>query len=195
MRKPPASELLTMIAFTAVLCWCLVLLVPRCALAQDTVSLAPALTTEAAAALDNPVASFSNFFAAVRDGQYWLAVMFALVFVVGLVRTAGKKIHALIPDDTQHPVLKPVEAVLAFIFDTKVGAWLLNWTTAISGCLLASYMAGAKVDGATWKTAILISTSATTLVELKADVMEWWEAKKKGAPPDPAATAPGGGAA
>lgn len=132
--------------------------------------------------LDEPLTSAKGFYHAVTTGNGWLAAMFILFFLVGGIRIVGKRIHAMIPDDTKHPVLKPVEKVLFFIFDTKIGGWVMNWLSAIGGCLSTAAMAGVPVDGGAWKVAIMASTGGTALIELKDDVLEWWDtrnAKKK----------------
>lgn len=127
--------------------------------------------------LEEPLTSAHGFYMAVRTGNGWLAAMFMLFFFVGFIRIIGKRIHAMIPDDTKNKFLVPVERVLFFIFDTKIGGWVLNWLSAIGGCLSASAMAGAPVDAAAWKVSILASTGGTALIELKDDVMEWWDKK------------------
>jgi hypothetical protein len=125
--------------------------------------------------LESPFASAKSFYTAVKTGNGWLAAMFMLFFLVGFIRIVGKRIHAMIPDDTKNKFLIPVERVLFFIFDTKIGGWILNWLSAIGGCLSAAAMAGSPVDAAAWKVAILASTGGTALIELKDDVMEWWD--------------------
>jgi hypothetical protein len=127
--------------------------------------------------LDAPLSSVKGFYDAVKAGNGWLAAMFLLFFLVGFLRVAGKKLHSWIPDDTSSPLLKPVEKLLRFVFDTKLGGWLLNWASAVGGCLSVAAMAGAPVDAAAWKVAILASTGGTALIELKDDVMEWWTAR------------------
>jgi hypothetical protein len=127
--------------------------------------------------LDEPLTSAKGFYHAVTTGNGWLAAMFILFFFVGLIRIVGKRVHAMIPDDTKHPVLRPIEKALFFIFDTKIGGWLMNWLAAIGGCLSTAAMAGLPVDAAAWKVAIMASTGGTALIELKDDVMEWWDAK------------------
>jgi len=127
--------------------------------------------------LDAPLTSAKGFYTAVKTGNGWLAAMFMLFFLVGAIRIVGKRIHAMIPDDTKNKFLIPVEKLLFFIFDTKIGGWLLNWLSAIGGCLSASAMAGMPVDAGAWKVAILASTGGTALIELKDDVMEWWDKK------------------
>ena len=127
--------------------------------------------------LDEPLTSAHGFYMAVKTGNGWLAAMFMLFFFVGAIRIIGKRIHAMIPDDTKNKFLVPVEKVLYFIFDTKIGGWLLNWMSAIGGCLSSAAMAGVPVDSKAWKVAILASTGGTALIELKDDVMEWWDKK------------------
>jgi len=130
-----------------------------------------------APSLDEPLTSAHGFYMAVKTGNGWLAAMFMLFFLVGAIRIVGKRIHAMIPDDTKNKFLVPVEKILYVIFDTKIGGWVLNWLSAIGGCLSAAAMAGMPVDGAAWKVAILASTGGTALIELKDDVMEWWDKK------------------
>lgn len=128
--------------------------------------------------LDQPWTSAKGFYTSVKTGNGWLAAMFMLFFFVGFLRVVGKRVHAMIPDDTKHPVLKPVEKALWFVFDTKVGGWLLNWLSAVGGCLSAAAAAGMAVDATAWKVAIMASTGGTALIELKDDVMEWWDARQ-----------------
>jgi hypothetical protein len=128
--------------------------------------------------LDQPLTSAKGFYLAVKEGQGWLAAMFILFFLVGSIRTAGKWLHGLIPDDTTNWLLRPVESVLRFIFDTRIGGWLLNWTSAIGGCLSTAFVAGLPVDAAAWKVAILASTGGTVLIELKGDILDWWEKRQ-----------------
>jgi hypothetical protein len=116
----------------------------------------------------------AGFYEAVMTGNGWLAAMFLLFFFVGFLRTAGKRLHDMIPDDTNNKILKPLESVLYFIFDTKIGGWGLNWLSAIGGCLAAATLAGHVVDANAWKVALLASTGGTALVELKDDIMGWW---------------------
>jgi hypothetical protein len=134
--------------------------------------------------INNPVGAFKAFYIACKDGNWTLAAALLLFVLVGAVRMFGKKVHALIPDTN------PLDIPFAFLFDTKIGGWVLNWATAIGGCLSMAYMAGMPVDGAAWKTALLASTGGTMLIELKDDVMEWWKARQEKlaavpAPPKP----------
>jgi len=139
--------------------------------------------------LDEPLTSAKGFVKAVKTGNGWLAAMFMLFFFVGFMRLIGKRIHAMIPDDTKHVLLKPIEAFLRFVFDTKIGGWALNWMSAVGGCLSTAAIAGMPVDAAAWKVAILASTGGTALVELKDDVMEWWDARNAAAEAERAAKA------
>jgi len=137
--------------------------------------------------LDEPLTSAKGFYKAVKTGNGWLAAMFMLFFLVGAIRIVGKRIHAMIPDDTKQFALKPIEAFLRFVFDTKIGGWLLNWLSAVGGCLSTAAMAGLPVDAASWKVAVLASTGGTALIELKDDVMEWWDARNAAAEAERAA--------
>lgn len=148
---------------------------------------APAAATTTEDLLAHPLSSFKGFYVAAKEGKWALAAMFMLFAFVGFIRFAGKKAHDLIPDDTANPVLKPVEAILRFIFDTKLGGWALNWLSSISGCLAMAYLAGMPVDSHAWRTAVMASTGGTMLIELVDDVKEWWQARK-GPVPAPAIT-------
>lgn len=147
--------------------FCLALVLPLVAAAGGT----PA--PEVDALLSNPLASLRALIAAVRDGNYWLAGALLLFAVVGALRSAGKRAHDAIPDDTTHFFLAPLERVLWFLFDTKIGGWVLNWITTIAGCLGFAYLGGLPVDGAAWKSAVLFSTTGTMLIELWDDIREW----------------------
>jgi hypothetical protein len=146
----------------------------------------PAATTPS---LDAPLMSAKGFFLAVKTGNGWLAAMFMLFFFVGGMRIGGKWLHNMIPDETKNWFLAPVERVLYFFFDMKLGGWILNWLSAIGGCLSTAAMAGMPVDAASWKVALLASTGGTVLIELKDDVMEWWALRKKKAAEKAAAEA------
>lgn len=122
--------------------------------------------------LDSPLTAVQNFYLAVRAGDGWLAAMFILVALVGGLRTFGRKVHDWIPDDS------PWDRPFYFIFQTKIGGWLMNWLTAIAGCLLTTHAAGATVDATAWKIAFMASTGATAIIELADDLKEWWVKKK-----------------
>jgi hypothetical protein len=139
--------------------------------------------------LDSPITSARGFYLAVRTGDGWLAGVFILFFFVGTLRIVGKWAHGSIPDDTKNWFLKPVERVLFFFFDTKVGGWLLNWLSAIGGCLTTAMAAGMAVDATAWQVAVMSSTGATALIELKDDLVEWWQRKKAEAEVERAAKA------
>lgn len=112
-------------------------------------------------------------FLAVKSGNWWLAASAFLILVVGLLRKYGKKVHEFLDDNNPldkwffHP-----------IFDTKIGGWVLNWLTAIAGGLGTAWAAGSKIDGSLMQSVLLVSTSATVLIELWDDVKEWWDARK-----------------
>lgn len=129
--------------------------------------------------LDAPLTSMKGLYLAIESGNGWLAAMFLLFVFVGGIRIIGKRVHAMIPDDTKHPVLKPIETFLYFVFDTKIGGWTLNWLSAVGGCLSTAAIAGMPVDAAAWKVAVMASTGGTALIELKDDVLEWWDARNE----------------
>lgn len=125
--------------------------------------------------LDHPLTSAKGFYEAVRTGNGWLAAMFLLFFVVGLIRLVGKRLHAMISDTTTNPLLKGTQMILRFIFDTRIGGWLLNWMSAVGGCLSTAALAGSPVDSTAWKISIMASTGGTALIELKDDILQWWD--------------------
>lgn len=127
--------------------------------------------------MEDPLSSAKGLYHAITTKNGWLIAMFLLFFLVGGLRIVGKRVHAMIPDDTTHVLLRPIEKALYFIFDTKIGGWVLNWLSAIGGCLASAHMAGHPVDGEAWKVAFLASTGGTALIELKDDVMAWWDKK------------------
>jgi len=125
------------------------------------------------------------FYEAVKNGQGWVAAMFLLFLTVGVVRTLGKKLYDWAPEG------KLWDVPLHFLFQTKVGGWLLNWLTAIAGCLGTAYMAGSTIDAGAWKVAVMASSGGTVLIELKDDLWEWWQARQAAkAAPAPAKPPP-----
>lgn len=127
-------------------------------------------------------------FTAVKTGNWWVAASAFLVLIVGLLRSLGKKFHAWLPDNNV------LDKPLWFIFDTKVGGWLLNWLTAIAGGVGTALAAGIQPDLSIWKSVLMVSTTGSMLVELYKDIAEWikeGQAKKAAAkaaavPPPPA---------
>ena len=126
-------------------------------------------------------------FTGVKSGNWWLAAGAFLVLVVSLLRTSGKKFHEWLPDDNI------LDKPLLFLYDTKIGGWILNWLTATAGGIGTAMAAGVPVDGSLWKSVVMVSTSASALFELYSDIMAWWKAraaKKAAAVPPPPAVAP-----
>lgn len=124
-------------------------------------------STEAA-----PSGMMKSIFQAVKEGNWWVAAAGFLILVVGVMRKFGKKIHDWLPDSN------PLDKPLWFFFDTKVGAWVLNWLTALAGGLGTAWAAGATIDWSIWKSVVMVSTTGTMLVELWNDLKEWWETRK-----------------
>lgn len=122
--------------------------------------------------LENSASMLRTIFMAVKEGNWWLAAAGLLIVVVGLLRKFGKKVHAWLPDTN------PLDKIFWFFFETKVGAWVMNWLTAVAGGVGTGLLAGMKVDFTLWKSVIMVSTSGTMLVELYDDVKEWWDARK-----------------
>lgn len=143
-----------------------------------TAAPAPAAPAELAAAapaatldqlLTNPLGLLRAFYEACKSGQWFLAGALLLFATVGFLRVYGKKLHDKIPDDTQHWLWKPVEAVLQFFFDTRKGGWALNFLTALAACLGVPYLAGFTIDAESWRLAFEVSAGGVMLRELKKD--------------------------
>lgn len=118
-------------------------------------------------------------FMSVKEGNWWMAAGALLVLVVGLLRGIGRKFHEWLPDNNI------MDKPLIFLYDTKIGGWVLNWLTATAGGIATAMAAGVTVDWSLWKSVLMVSTSGTALFELYSDIKEWWvarqEAKKKAA--------------
>lgn len=138
-----------------------------------------ALSTDAGVDVKVDVAAEVNMvktvFTAVKTGNWWLAAGAFLVLVVSLLRTAGKKFHEWLPDNNI------LDKPLIFLYDTKVGGWLLNWFTALAGGIGTAMAAGVAVDFTLWKSVVMVSTSASVIFELYKDIMEWVKARKAAA--------------
>ena len=122
---------------------------------------------------NNPIGSVKDFYVAVKTGNYWWAGALLLFVIVGLLRMFGKKVHAWLADTN------PLDKPFWFLFDTKMGGWLLNWLTSIGLVLAGAQAAGVPVDFGTWKSALVISTTGTALIELWKDIKEWWDGRTK----------------
>lgn len=134
--------------------------------------------------IDEPITTAKGFYAAAKSGQWAIAFACLLVAFIAFLRTGGKWLHDKIPDDSMWD--KP----FFFIFETKIGGWILNWLTSISMVFVTAYEAKLPIDSGLWKTALMASTGATALVELAKDIKEWWDkkqAEKKAATPPAAA--------
>lgn len=134
------------------------------ALDADAGIISPLPATEAA--------MLREIYTAVKSGNGWLAASALLLLVVGFLRKYGKKVHEWLPDTN------PLDKPFWFLFDTKIGGWVLNWLTAIAGGLGTAWAAGSKIDGSLVQSVFLVSTSATMLLELYKDIKEWWEKRK-----------------
>lgn len=117
----------------------------------------PLITIESAAG------SAKGIYEAVKVGNWWWAAAALLVLVVGLIRKFGKLAHDALHDDSVWD--KP----FAFLFDSKVGGWLLNIATAMAGGLGTALAAGATVDIALWKSIALVSFTGVAMIEAKDD--------------------------
>lgn len=134
--------------------------------------------------IDEPITTAKGFYAAAKSGQWAIAFAFLLVAFIAFLRTGGKWLHDKIPDDSMWD--KP----FFFLFETKIGGWILNWLTSISMVFVTAYEAKLPIDSGLWKTALMASTGATALVELAKDIKEWWDKKQAEKKAAAAATPP-----
>ncbi len=126
-------------------------------------------------------------FTSVKEGNWWMAAAAFLVLVVGLLRGIGKKFHEWLPDNNV------LDKPLIFLYDTKIGGWILNWLTALGGGVGTAMAAGVPVDFSLWKSVVIVATSGSAIFELYKDIKEWWlarAAKKAAATPAPAPAEP-----
>lgn len=115
-------------------------------------------------------------FTSVKEGNWWLAAGALLMVVVSLLRTSGKKFHEWLPDNNI------LDKPLIFLYDTKIGGWVLNWLTALAGGIGTAMAAGVTVDMSLWKSVVMVSTSGTALFELWDDLVTWWKNRKPATP-------------
>jgi len=114
-----------------------------------------------------PTELVKTIFTGVKTGNWWLVAGAFLVLVVSVLRTSGKKFHEWLPDNNI------LDKPLIFIYDTKIGGWVLNWFTAMAGGIGMAMAAGMPVDFSLWKSVVMVSTSASALFELYSDIMAW----------------------
>lgn len=132
------------------------------------------LSVPAAPAVEDPAAAVSmvkTVFVGVKEGNWWLVAAALLLLVVGFLRGLGRKFHDWLPDNNI------MDKPLIFLYDTKVGGWILNWLTATAGGVGTAMAAGVAVDWSLWKSVLMVSTSASALFELYKDIKEWIVAK------------------
>jgi len=112
-----------------------------------------------------------TIFTGVKTGNWWLVAGAFLVLVVSILRSSGKKFHEWLPDNNI------LDKPLFFLFDTRVGGWILNWLTAMAGGIGTALVAGVTVDFSLWKSVVMVSTSASAIFELYSDIMAWVKTK------------------
>lgn len=132
--------------------------------------------------LDNPGSFLKLVYLNVKLGNWWAAAAALLVAIVALLRSYGKKLHELIPDDN------PVDKFFWFMLETKPGGWLFNILTAVAGGCGTALMVGEPVNWALVKPILMVAVTGAAMWEMGKDFMEWWKAKKAptAAPPTPA---------
>ena len=125
----------------------------------------------------NEAAIVRAIYVAVKSGNWWLAGTALLILVVGLLRKLGKPAHKWLMQFGSGPWFY-VNKIFWFFFDTKVGAWVMNWMTAVAGGLGTAWAAGSVIDHSIVKSVVIVSTSGTMLIELYKDIKEWWVSYK-----------------
>lgn len=125
--------------------------------------------------LDNPGSFLKLVYLNVKLGNWWAAAAALLVAVVALLRSYGKKLHELIPDNN------PIDKFFWFMLETKPGGWLFNILTAVAGGCGTALMVGEPVNWALVKPILMVSVTGAALWEMGKDLYEWIQSKR--APP------------
>lgn len=123
-------------------------------------------------------------FTGVKEGNLWLAAGALLVLVVSILRISGRKFHEWLPDNNI------LDKPLIFLYDTKIGGWVLNWLTTMAGGIGTALAAGVAVNMSLWKSVVMVSVSGTALNELYNDIKAWWAARKAAKAAAPAVATP-----
>ena len=139
-------------------------------------------TASPAASLDDPTVFLKVIFDAIENKNWGVAAAAVLVLLVALFRTFGKKIHDMIPDDSAWD--KP----FFFLYESKLGGWVLNTVTATAGGFGTALLAGATIDFTLVRTILGISFTAAGIWSAVKDAMEYF-GKAKVPPTDGAAKA------
>lgn len=116
------------------------------------------------AKLDDAAGMVKMFTESVKSGNGWLIAALIVAMLVSLFRTAGKKLHDWLPDNNA------IDKVLYYVYDTKIGGWVLNWATSIAGGLLSAISFGWEINGALWLKVLAVSTTASAVFELVRDI-------------------------
>ena len=132
---------------------------------------APAPTSS----LDDPTVFLKIILDAVEHKNWGVVAAAMLVMCIAAFRAFGKKIHEFIPD--AHWADKP----FFFLYDTKLGGWILNTVTAAAGGFGTALLAGATIDFELVRTVLGVSLSAAGIWGAVKDAMEHFGKAK---PPD-----------
>ncbi len=158
---------------------------PAAEIGAPVVNAAPAGTSDPM--LDALLVIVKKFGGAVQAGEAFAAVVFAVVFLVLLLRIFGKKVHDLIPDDSL------ADKPFWFLFETKPGGLLLNAASSFGLSIAAVAAAGTPI---TPQLAGVVALGSGGVVGLASgvwgwgkDLYEWWKARKPSPAPAQAAGA------
>lgn len=109
----------------------------------------------------------NTVYVSVKAGD-WVTVAAALLVVsVVIIRKFGKQLHEMIDDDN------PVDKVFWFFLETKLGGWVLNFLTSLTGAMGSALMAGVAVNWELLKPTVLVSLTGASLWELFKDISEF----------------------
>lgn len=103
----------------------------------------------------------------VKSGDWVTVAAAALVISVMVIRKFGKQLHEMIDDDN------PVDKIFWFFLETKLGGWVLNFLTSLTGAMGSALMGGVAVNWELLKPVLLVSLTGASLWELFKDVSEF----------------------
>lgn len=116
--------------------------------------------------LDDPTVYLRIIFDAVEKKNWGALAAAVLVLFVAVFRAFGKKLHDFLPDDSF------ADKPLIFLYDTKLGGWVLNTCTAMAGGFGTALLAGKAIDFELVRTVLSVSLSAAGIWGAVKDAME-----------------------
>lgn len=124
------------------------------------------------AVLDNPQAIAAMGLKKVMEGDWLGAIALLVVLVVSVLKVFGKKIHEMIPDSSW------ADKPFWFLFETKVGGWIMNFLTVTAGGVAAVLGAGTTPTWGMWKAILTLSLTSAGVWALIKDITDWAKNKK-----------------